>query len=117
MSKNEPFSIIVFINDRINDFSKATFYNLTDKTIPEDIKSLVSLGRNFSLGGTSKGSRTSVQLNKLFSKFRTKAREQGICEKAIATIRSHLQLTGDRIEKTNTKHDRVEKFLEFQRNN
>ena len=97
--------------------SKVKLFNLTEKTVPPKVEELLSLGKNLTIGGSNRGSKVYVELNKLFAKWRFKARSMGIDEKSIETVRCNIFLLGQKIEKTYAKDPRVKDFLNFCKQN
>ena len=74
-------------------------FNISSKTIPEEIKNFLSLGKNLSVGGAARGSNNYCVVEKLFSYFQTHARKNGINEENIVKLKCNSTFTAMDLEK------------------
>ena len=101
------------------NFNKAKVINDTGIIIPPEVLSLLQMGSEFALGGSSRNdnSDTYLELNDLFKKFRTDARNANVKEIDIEHIRSYISLCGKDVSKCYTKDDRISNFFKFKKDN
>ena len=92
-------------------------FNISSKTIPEEIKNFLSLGKNLSVGGAARGSNNYCVVEKLFSYFQTHARKNGINEENIVKLKCNSTFTAMDLEKTQTFDERKMELKMFLRNN
>ena len=95
--------------------NKAKVINNTGIIIPPEVLSLLRMGREFALGGSSRkdNSDTYLELNDLFKKLRTDAWNANVKEIDIEHIRSYILLCGKDVSKCYTKNDRISNFFKF----
>ena len=106
-------------NQNIFPYNSAIIYNETGVNIPSDILSLLHMGNNFSVGGSTRnhGSKIFIELNKIFEIFRKNGRKLGISELNIEYIRSHISLCGTDVSSCFTTDPRIASYFEFRKNN
>ena len=106
----------LLINEKSKNYSKVEVYNLSSKTIPEEIISFLSMGKNLSLGGSARGSNNCCEVDKLFSYFQNHARQNEINEENIVKIKCNSTFSAFDLEKTNTYDKRSNELRTFLRN-
>ena len=111
--RNRKFTQL--LNHNNTYYIKSKLINMTEITIPEDIKGLLELGPNNPIGGyvRNEGSDIFLGLDALFNKVKSVARKNNVDELNIETLRCNIMLTGRSLSLCTTKDTRIEKFLQF----
>ena len=106
-------------NQHIYPFNSAKVHNETGVVIPNDILSLLYMGNNFSIGGSTRnhGSKIFLELNKIYEIFRKNGRKLGVSELNIEYIRSHISLCGTDVSSCFTKDPRIASYFKFKKLN
>ena len=105
------------INKPPSPQNSAIIHNNTGVVIPSDVLSLLHMGSNHSIGGSTRnhGSKVYTELNKIFEIFRKNGRKLGLSELNIEYIRSHISLAGHDITSCFTNDPRITSFLKSQK--
>ena len=82
------------LDNRFTKFSTVKIYNLTSTIIPEEIKSILKLGKRLAIGGSPRGSNNFLAVENLFTSFQKYGPENKMSEKILEEIRAHTILTG-----------------------
>ena len=105
------------LNVRFSEFSKVEIYNLSTTLIPDEVKSILQLGKSLAIGGSPRGSNNFVAIENLFNSFQKYGRNNKIGEKILEEIHAHTILKGLDLEKSFTSDPRAHKLSNFLREN
>ena len=105
------------LDNRFTEFSTVEIYNLTSTIIPEEMKSILKLGKGLAIGGSPRGSNNFLAVEDLFTSFQKYGRENKMSKKMLEEIRAHTILTGLDLEKCYTSDPRAQKLLKFLKQN
>ena len=101
-------------NEKHLNYNKITVHNWTDVVIPDDVKDLLSLGKNVGVGSnTDNTTETFKQFDDLFLKVQSEARKAGVPEITISGLKCHTVLTATKIAECKTLDKRVKVFKKF----
>jgi hypothetical protein len=99
------------------NYNKAQLHNFTPLTIPMEVASFLQMGKNYCVGGSSRGSNNYVEIQNIFMKFRDYCRNLKIDEAIIENVRCHSVLITQDLESTYTYDKRIGQLLSFMRQN
>ena len=105
------------LDNRFSSFSTVEVYNLTSTIIPEEVISILKLGKGLAIGGSPRGSNNFLAVEGLFNSFQAYGRENKMNEKILEEVRAHTILTGLDLEKCYTSDTRAHKLLHFLKQN
>ena len=119
LDKKRDLKLFKLINKPPSPQNSAIIHNNTGVVIPNDVLSLLHMGSNHSIGGSTRnhGSKVYTELNNIFEIFRKNGRKLGLSELNIEYIRSHISLAGQDITSCFTNDLRITSFLKFQKDN
>ena len=75
------------------------------------------MGKNYCVGGSSRGSNNYVEIQNIFLKFREYCRNNDINESIIGNVRCHSELITQDLETTRTYDERIGKLINFMKDN
>ena len=82
-----------------------------------EVASILQMGKNYCVGGSSRGSNNYVEIQNIFMKFRDYCRNLKIDEAIIENVRCHSVLITQDLESTYTYDKRIGQLLSFMRQN
>ena len=99
------------LDNRFTEFFTVEIYNLTSTIIPEEMKSILKLGKGLAIGGSPRGSNNFLAVEDLFTSFQKYGRENKMSKKMLEEIRAYTILTGLHLERCYTSDPRAQKLI------